>query len=75
MARRAEGKRRDQGIYYQFKADRARRALRGIDEQVAKAAKAVAGLAPVKRNRFIAWTARPRASTANSRPRPGTWPG
>ena len=41
-------------IYYQFKADRARRTLRGIDEQVAKAAKAVAGLAPVKRNRFIA---------------------
>ena len=47
-------KRRDQMIYYQFKADRARRTLRGIDEQVAKAAKAVAGLAPVKRNRFIA---------------------
>jgi len=46
-------KRRDQVIYYQFKADRARRTLRGIDEQVAKAAKAVAGLAPVKRNRFI----------------------
>ena len=46
-------KRRDQVIYYQYKADRARRALRGIDEQVAKAAKAVAGLAPVKRNRFI----------------------
>ena len=41
-------------IYYQFKADRARRTLRGIDEQVAKAARAVAGLAPVKRNRFIA---------------------
>jgi hypothetical protein len=46
-------KRRDQQIYYQYKADRARRTLRGIDEQVAKAAKAVAGLAPVKRNRFI----------------------
>ena len=45
--------RRDQVIYYQFKADRARRTLRGIDEQVAKAARAVAGLAPVKRNRFI----------------------
>jgi hypothetical protein len=45
--------RRDQVIYYQYKADRARRTLRGIDEQVAKAAKAVAGLAPVKRNRFI----------------------
>ncbi|MGH3298257.1 MAG: IS1634 family transposase, partial [Trebonia sp.] len=47
-------KRRDQVIYYIYKADRARRTLRGIDEQVAKAAKAVAGLAPVKRNRFIA---------------------
>jgi Transposase DDE domain len=47
-------KRRDQWIYYQYKADRARRTLRGIDDQVAKAAKAVAGLAPVKRNRFIA---------------------
>ncbi len=28
--------RRDQVIYYQFRADRARRTLRGIDEQVAK---------------------------------------
>jgi hypothetical protein len=45
--------RRDQVIYYTYKADRARRTLHGIDEQVAKAAKAVAGLAPVKRNRFI----------------------
>ena len=47
-------RRRDQVIYYQYRADRARRTLHGIDEQVAKAAKAVAGLAPVKRNRFIA---------------------
>ena len=47
-------KRRDQMIYCHFRADRAWRTLRGIDEQVAKAAKAVAGLAPVKRNRFIA---------------------
>ena len=45
---------RDQMIYYQYRADRARRTLRGIEEQVAKAAKAVAGLALVKRNRFIA---------------------
>jgi transposase len=45
--------RRDQRIYYQYKADRARRALRGIDEQITKAEKAVAGSAPVKRNRFI----------------------
>jgi hypothetical protein len=47
-------KRRDQRIYYQYKADRARRTLRGIDEQITKAARAVAGLTPVKRNRFIA---------------------
>jgi hypothetical protein len=47
------GGRRDQAIYYQYKADRARRTLRGIDEQVAKAEKAVAGQVPVKRNRFI----------------------
>ena len=45
--------RRDQVIYYQYRADRARRALHGIDEQVKKAQKAVDGLAPVKRNRFI----------------------
>jgi hypothetical protein len=49
----AKDDRRDQVIYYQYKADRARRTLRGIDEQVAKAEKAVAGKAPVKRNRFI----------------------
>jgi hypothetical protein len=45
--------RRDQVIYYQHKADRARRTLRGIDDQVAKAERAVAGRAPVRRNRFI----------------------
>jgi hypothetical protein len=45
--------RRDKVIYYNYKADRARRTLRGIDEQVAKAEKAVAGKVPVKRNRFI----------------------
>ena len=45
--------RRDQVIYYQYRHDRARRTLRGIDEQVKKAEQAVAGNAPVKRNRFI----------------------
>jgi Transposase DDE domain len=45
--------RRDQVIYYQYRHDRARRTLRGIDQQVAKAERAVAGIAPVKRNRFI----------------------
>jgi Transposase DDE domain len=47
------GGRRDQVIYYQYKAGRARRTLRGIDEQVKKAEQAVTGKAPVKRNRFI----------------------
>ena len=46
----------DRLVYYQFRHDRARRTLRGIDEQVAKAEKAVAGHAPVKRNRFIKLT-------------------
>ncbi len=46
-------KRRDHVVYYQYWADRARRTLKGIDAQVAKAEKAVAGKEPVKRNRFI----------------------
>ena len=46
-------RRRDEAVYYQYKADRARRTLRGIDEQVTKAEHAVAGKVPVKRNRFI----------------------
>jgi hypothetical protein len=51
-----DGGRRDQVIYYQYRHDRARRTLRGIDEQIAKAEQAVAGNAPVKRNRFIQLT-------------------
>ena len=47
------GDRRDQVIYYQYRHDRARRTLRGIDQQVAKAENAIAGKAPIKRNRFI----------------------
>jgi hypothetical protein len=55
QAEKAKG-RRDKVIYYQYKADRARRTLRGIDEHVAKAEKAVAGKVAVKRNRFIKLT-------------------
>jgi len=40
---RPAANRRDQVIYCTYQADRARRTLRGIDEQVAKAANAVAG--------------------------------
>lgn len=45
---------RDRVTYYRYSADRARRSLRGINEQVDKAEKAVAGKIPVKRNRFVA---------------------
>jgi hypothetical protein len=48
--------RRDKVIYYQHSTDRARRTLRGINDQIAKAENAVAGKAPVKRNRFITLT-------------------
>lgn len=46
----------DMAIHYQYCTDRARRTLRGIDEQVAKAEKTVAGKTSVKRNRFITLT-------------------
>jgi hypothetical protein len=39
----------DRVVHYQFRHDRARRTLRGIDEQIAKAERAVDGHAPVKR--------------------------
>lgn len=45
--------RRDHVFYYRYKADNARRSLKGIDEQVRKAEAAVAGKASVKRNRFV----------------------
>ena len=48
--------RRDKTIYYPYRHDRARRTLHGIDQQVKKAEQAVAGHAPVKRNRFIQLT-------------------
>jgi hypothetical protein len=48
--------RRDKTVFYQYRADRARRTLRGIDEQIAKAEQAVAGKAAVKRNRFVTLT-------------------
>ena len=51
----------DRVIHYQYRADRARRTLRGIDEQIAKAQAAVDGKAPVKRNRFITVTGESRS--------------
>jgi len=51
MGTQADPRRRT--IFYQYRADRARRTLKGIDQQIAKAEKAVAGQAAVKRNRFV----------------------
>jgi len=45
--------RREQVTSCQYRAERARRTLRGIGEQVAKAGNAVADKTSVKRNRFI----------------------
>ena len=56
-----EAGRRDKVTYFRYKADSAPRTLRGIDTQVAKAERAVAGKEPVKRNRFITLTGGQRA--------------
>ncbi|MDO5678605.1 MAG: IS1634 family transposase [Propionibacteriaceae bacterium] len=55
-ARGPAGAQTQEMIYYQYRADRARRTLKGIDEQVRKAQAAIAGRAAVKRNRFIQLT-------------------
>jgi hypothetical protein len=46
----------DRVVHCQYRHDRARRSLCGIDEQVAKAQRAVDGKAAVKRDRFIKLT-------------------
>jgi transposase len=43
-------------IFYQYRTDRAKRTLKGIDQQIAKAEQAVAGKTAVKRNRFVQLT-------------------
>jgi hypothetical protein len=59
MGPKADQRRRT--TLYQYKTDRARRLLHGIDQQVAKAEKAVAGHAAIKRNRFVTLTGGTRA--------------
>ena len=54
MGPKADQRRRT--IFYQYRADRARRTLKGIDAQIEKAEKAVAGKTAVKRNRFVQLT-------------------
>jgi hypothetical protein len=54
MGTKADQRRRT--IIYQYRGDRAKRTLRGIDEQIAKAEKAIVGQAAVKRNRYVQLT-------------------
>jgi hypothetical protein len=61
-------------LCWRYEADRARRTLRGIDEQVAKAEKAVAEQITVKRDRFIHLSGT-QSVTRGLRPRPAPWPG
>src|SRR6476619_5703534 len=63
----------DRVIYYQYRYDRARRTLRGIDEQVRKAERAVDGHAPVKRNRYIQLAGATKSVNRRWRPRPVRW--
>ena len=44
---------RERRTFYQYRADRARRSLHGIDTQIAKAEQAIAGKTAIKRNRFV----------------------
>jgi hypothetical protein len=54
MGPKADQRRRT--TIYQYKTDRARRSVHAIEQQVAKAETAVAGQAPIKRNRFVTLT-------------------
>jgi hypothetical protein len=54
MGPKAEQRRRT--TIYQYNIDRARRSVHGIEQQVAKAEKGVAGHVAIKRNRFVTLT-------------------
>jgi Transposase DDE domain len=64
----------DRVIHYQYRHHRARRTLRGIDEQVAKAQRAVDGHAPVKRNRYIQLCGATKSVNRTLEARPGRRP-
>ena len=62
-------------IFYQYRADRARRTLKGIDQQIGKAEKAVAGRPRSNGTGSSSSLAAPAASTVTWKPRPEPWPG
>jgi hypothetical protein len=47
---------RTRKIFYQYRSDRAKRTLKGIDQQIAKAEKAIKGQTAIKRNRYVQLT-------------------
>jgi len=66
--------RRDQVIYYQYRHDRARRTLGGIDEQVARPRKPLPGRFPSSATGSSSSPAIPTPSPPNWRPKPERWP-
>ncbi len=64
----------DRVIHYQYRYDRARKTIRGIDEQVAKAQRAVDGHAPLKRNRYIQLTGATKSVNRALEAKPARWP-
>ena len=60
-------------IYYQYKQDRARRSLHGIDQQISKAVNAVAGKTAIKRNRFVRLEGGTRSVNRQLETKPAHW--
>ncbi len=52
---------RSRTIFYQYRSDRTKRTMKGIDTQIGKAEQAVAGKTAVKRNRFVQLTGAKKA--------------
>ncbi len=50
------GERKQQMFHYRYRADYARRTIKGVEEQLVKARKLVAGEASVKKNRYVKLT-------------------
>jgi hypothetical protein len=66
--------RRSNRAPYQYRADRARRTIRGVDQQIAKAENAVAGKAAVKRNLFVKLTGGTRIINRDLESKAAHWP-
>jgi hypothetical protein len=56
LAGHPKGDERKRTIFYQYREGRAKRTLKGIDQHITKAEKAIKGQTAVKRNRFVQLT-------------------